>query len=556
MTDLVGLIDSKFINPDNSVKGSQSRCQPLNSTWSFELDDDVFQYQGKLSSDQDVHRHLQRIFDKISAAHNDDGKATVRLFRTDHSQYLPAEGASKFWGRDPSEEDAGKWVMRFSRKASFMVFGKYIELVIAAVTESLPAADAVVGCVFTCRKGKCEMELWMSRDPMEPVHKGFYATTEHEQQLQIRAAVTIDKNDKNVLIQYKQHAGAIQARSERRKVRRVQKKKTKQSTWPSVATKRTKEEQATTGDFLQHAKMQAAQDSYVYYEQTPQNLYQYDFSSGPTAEQKPAHVQDKKQDNEQDQAEDDDNDRPQLQYFDYSGLLSCEAVPATPTTPDSPDSPGTPEDVQDKEIDVCSRKQSFDEGSVHVELPRYSAEELLEMQQQQLSGLSLTLDAEKEETKPMLFDLSVLRSRLDSAEFTDVPNVKPFHVTNGFTLDLSKLAMLCDPSDPVYPVCPNYEAEEPELPEVEDALNTTTQSDSDEDEFIISTVGRRVSATEMHEMYLSQVYKPAKEDDDDEEKEYYGSFLSASPPTYSHFGTHPPNLTSPLMRSSFHRAWE
>lgn len=327
------------------------------------------------------------------------------------------------------------------------------------------------------------MELWTAANPM--TKKGF-SVTEQDQQAQIRAMMTIDENDKNVLIKYKSHCEAVQAKSERRKVAKVQKRKTKMSTWPRVSSKEKK-----SSEDIQHVQVQVAQDSYAYYNQEPAALVQYDFT-----EKQP------------DTQADEDNDRP---VFDYAALLQA------------------PEEKEEKEPAKVGP----------VVLPRYSSAQLEEMQQMQLSSLALT-PLPKE--KPQKFSLSMLRSRLDS-DF-DIPNLPP--ATDKPAVDLSLLAMPCDPSDLVYPQ--TSFADDTFDPIFGPATNTDEhllQGDEDtEDEFILGTVGKRLNDVDIYDMYLSQVYHQEEP-----------VSMSSSPPS-CHFGTHPPNLTSPLMRSSFSKKWD
>lgn len=575
MSDLVGLIDSKFFDHSCPSKGLSSNGQilPLASTWSFELDDGMFQWQGNLASNQDLIRHLQRITEKLTSVHEAKEKATVRCFRAGFSQYLPAEGASKFWGRDPEEEDAGKWVMRFSLKASFQVLDKWLELVLASVTETLPSADSVAGCVFTCRKGKCEMELWMARDPLLPGKKGFEAPCEKELQAQIRAALGIEEEDKNVLIQYKAHCDVMQSRLERRKVRKVQKKKSKGSTWPLVANHEAKADLPTAHDAIQHAK----EDAYAYYNFQDQGsnnqqgeVYRYSF--------KDARPEDE-----------EDNDRP---TFNYSDLLQ------------------KPEDLIVEAAPAEKEQQEFAPLPAPVVLPRYSTEELGEMQQQQLASLALTLPSEEDEAAPAPpLDLSLLRSRLDSTEFTHPPLPSLIDRLNSLGdgslphFDLSMLSMPFDSSDFVSAAVPVplkdlLVSEQPEtvvqpteqpteqsteqlfptaeVSEAEEEAQADGADDADDDEddddhgggrmfafegeseteddFVVRAVGRRMSTSDMYGSYLAKTYK--KEETTRAKSGVPELVVSGSSPPCHFFGTNPPDLTSPVMSSTFARKWK
>jgi hypothetical protein len=175
-------------------------------------------------------------------------------------------------------------------------------------------------------------------------------------------------------------------------------------------------------------------------------------------------------------------------------------------------------------------------------IPAYTSDELFELQQLQLSDLVLSTSPPKHaEPAAKSFDLSMLRSRLDSTDLIEhscTPETET-SIAEKTPFDFSSLRQQ---PETALAQDQNLTA----VSETEETFFPFCEADSD-DEFIANTVGHDVSESQMYETYYSRLSQSRTLNPVEPETE--------DPPTFDLFGTNPPDLTSPIMRSSFCKKW-
>lgn len=188
----------------------------LSHEWSFVFDDGIFERQANFSTTNDMWRHLDRVDCAMTKSLRKAKKGSVRMFRTAD---INVETST-----------AGKWIIRFSRKFPGDLSELWVLLAVRAISGQMPHSDLLLGCVFTTRKGKCEMEIHLQDDP---------STDEICNDCQIRYALKIPQTEDTIQFKFysalalsikKQEALTSERNSER--VHQIQQKKKKASTWP------------------------------------------------------------------------------------------------------------------------------------------------------------------------------------------------------------------------------------------------------------------------------------------------------------------------------------
>jgi len=273
--EIAKMIDGHF---DSESQGA------LDSQWSFVLDDGMFERQANFATPTDLWRHMQQIDATMTKLRVKGKKGVVRLFKSETS----ALSASKknLWQSESSMKNGGKWVIRFSRKFKTDLSDFWVNLVVAAVSESMPRPDLVTGCVFSTRKGKTEMEVWMQDDPFEDTlssgKKGSTVLSEEEQQLKMRELVGVGATAKTIQFAYKAHHKSHQDERQKKRdierVKQVQQRKHKKAgggnTWPYVQQASPDEEdtEKQLAEFMQ----QVAADPYEQYS-SPKTVHHYNY---------------------------------------------------------------------------------------------------------------------------------------------------------------------------------------------------------------------------------------------------------------------------------------
>jgi hypothetical protein len=99
---------------------------------------------------------------------------------------------------------------------------RFYHQVLAAVTEGLPRAELVAGCIFTTRKGKSEMEIWTVDDPMAELPGQKVAPpSEKKQQIAIRKLLGVSDKEKTISVVYKSHQHERQKKDDYDRVMKV-----------------------------------------------------------------------------------------------------------------------------------------------------------------------------------------------------------------------------------------------------------------------------------------------------------------------------------------------
>lgn len=349
----------------------------LSSSWTFVMDDGMFERQANFSTTMDLWRHMQQIDTSMTKLRTRSKKGVVRLFRSEFAHHTDSS-VKQLWQSGASMDHGGRWLIRFSRKFPFDISDLWVNVVLAAVSDSMPRPDLLAGCVFTTRKGKTEIEVWM-QDAIAPSHalakgsKDSAALSEEQQELQIRTLLNLSPEEKTIQIQYKTHCAERQKKQDLERVRRVQERRDRKggaNTWShsEPAEKKEEDEQQKLARYRQHI----AADSHEQTKAAPVHMYTYNY---------------------------DDDDEEEAEQELKPPLSALRTPPSSAVFP------------------------------VHqVAPPPMPTRPLAELQHMQLQGLTIQPDSsdeeeEVEEQQPVAgVNLASLRSRLDSTDATiDLP---------------------------------------------------------------------------------------------------------------------------------------
>lgn len=138
---------------------------PLLDTWNLFLDDGNFtkclnsaDYErrmsklGSFSSVQMFWRYLTAL-QQLLGRHLEVARCNVRMFK---------EFIKPVW-EDEYNRTGGKWVV-FCDRDSILARKVWLEILLAVVGGTFPLASSVCGCVFSCKRRKVEVQLWVSRE--------------------------------------------------------------------------------------------------------------------------------------------------------------------------------------------------------------------------------------------------------------------------------------------------------------------------------------------------------------------------------------------------------
>lgn len=237
----------------------KSRAKQLPTQWSFVLDDGVFERQANVHSMEQLWHHLANIERQMARYRTKAKKGTVYLFKNPSLADWQSESAL-----------CGTCTLRFSRKFSVDLGELWVLLVLLTITGQLPFDDPeqVLGLVFSTRKGKSEMQLFLRDEPW---------TRDLEDDSLLREALNIDQRDAAIQIKFKSYHDLNQRRLEEEqrqrdeeRVKMVNLKKDKARSWPLVKPKPPSDDE----NELEALRMRFRSE-----EPTPVVPYQYQFAA-------------------------------------------------------------------------------------------------------------------------------------------------------------------------------------------------------------------------------------------------------------------------------------
>jgi hypothetical protein len=185
----------------------------LSRQWTFVFDDGMFERQANFVTQLDLWRHLDRIDAGMTKLRMKAKKGTSRLYFAE---------SAEAWAQQASV--ANKWIIRFSRKFPTDLANFWVKLVLSILSNRLPDASLVLGCSFTTKKGKSEMDVYLLEPP-----DGIEPENDHL----MRECLGVDKREKTIQFSFKSYRAQLQQEADEARVNQVKQKKA--HTWPLVA---------------------------------------------------------------------------------------------------------------------------------------------------------------------------------------------------------------------------------------------------------------------------------------------------------------------------------